>query len=179
MLHSPSSRVGAHSCEILACSTCLLCQHAWAAALWCPRPLTPCLVSSSHQDSFLPTLTVPSPAPRAAPCPSQQVPHSLESHQWDMLSPPCLLAAIAAVLVHPSTPPLVICAVAAFWIINRIYPVASIIGESRGKGLGIVHKDASLLAQGNSLPSCHTFPGTGASSKAIGTARFPQAPRPH
>lgn len=143
-MHSPSSRAGAHSCEILACSTWLLCQHAWAAALWCPTPgpLTPCLGSSSHQISFLPALAAPSPAPRAASCPSQQVPHSPDSH-----SGMCCLSLSPGCHSCCPCPPLntstgYLCS-GSFWIISRINPFAPTTGESRGKGSGMMHKDGS------------------------------------
>lgn len=106
-MHGPSSsRVGARSHESLARCSWLLYQHVWAAAPRCPAPgpLAPCLVSSSHRAPFPPAVPVSSPQDW------QQVPPSHQSHQWDLLFPPCLLAVLAAILGqgdshHPLTPP--------------------------------------------------------------------------
>ena len=105
-MHSPSSIR-----EYLARCSWLLYQDVWAAAPQRsdPGPLAPCLVSRSHRDPFPPALFISSP--RAVSFHHrQQAPCSYQSHQWDLLSPPCLLAVLAAILgqrdsYHPSTPP--------------------------------------------------------------------------
>lgn len=125
-------------------------------ALWCPTPrsLTPHLVSS-HPDSFLPALTAPSPAPGLFIVPASRYPIAMRATSGMC----CLLAVTAAPCPSLNTSTGYLCS-GSFWIISRIYPLAPLTEESRGKGLGIMHKDAFLFAQGSSLPSCHTCPGT-------------------